>query len=236
MEDKLDNSISKKTLLEEEKLSLEIAELKKSWHKKPAFFVPFFGTISSLFILWISGFFDTRIQKLSFERSQLTIETQNLEKIKKGLVKDSTDLKNATNQIGKQYKKLKIQNDSLIADFMAKKQELSEVKEKLSIANKPVVEVYLQKKWSDKKVGISIINNGTGTAFIKTLMYVYNDKNFIGDSKNSYANLLGEMYEESNFPVFEYFGYNSVNDISKANALKSGSEKFIILLKKYYNK
>ena len=146
-------------------------------------------------------------------------------------MKDSTDLKNATNQIGKQYKKLKIQNDSLIADFMAKKQELSEVKEKLSIANKPVVEVDLQKKWSDKKVGISIINNGTGTAFIKTLMYVYNDKNFIGDSKNSYANLLGEMYEESNFPVFEYFGYNSVNDISKANALKSGSEKFIILLK-----
>jgi hypothetical protein len=77
--------------LELKKIQLEILELQKPWVKKPTFIVPLIGAISSIFILWVTGFFNTKIEGLSNKREILNFENSKLEEKRKSL---QIDLKN----------------------------------------------------------------------------------------------------------------------------------------------
>jgi hypothetical protein len=85
----------RKQELELKKLNLEISELEKPWFKKPNFIVPLIGAMSSIFILWVTGFFNTKIESLSNKREILNFENAKLEERKNSLVNDIKNLRDS---------------------------------------------------------------------------------------------------------------------------------------------
>ncbi len=85
----------RKQELELKKLHLEISELEKPWFKKPNFIVPLIGAMSSIFILWVTGFFNTKIESLSNKREILNFENAKLEERKNSLVNDIKNLRDS---------------------------------------------------------------------------------------------------------------------------------------------
>jgi len=192
-----------KRALEERKLQLEISELEKVWYKKPTFFVPLVGALSSIFILWVTGFFNTKIESLTNKRDVLRYETEKLAESKKGLRKDSIKLQIAkkallidnaalVNEAKKAYaqydsarialvekqketQKTKKQNDSLNKQVIKKQAELYKISETLAIALRPNIEFNLHAIYDNKNpdIGIYIANSGSGPAYLRSITAYY---------------------------------------------------------------
>jgi hypothetical protein len=207
------NEIRKKTL-EERKLELEIIELEKPWFKRPAFLVPIIGAFSSIFILWVTGFFNTKIESLETKEEKLSLDTTRLTEIKVELTNESNNLNNERNSLlinttilSNKLKSISLQNDSIKAilhdnqseaakikginknlnyEIVKRKEELSLISDSLAIATKPNLTINLHKIfiYDDMDIGIYITNTGTGTAYFKNVNYYYKGQSFIGSEKD----------------------------------------------------
>ena len=203
---------SKKQELEEKKLELEIIELERPWFQKPTFLVPIIGALSSIFILLVTGFFNTKIESLTIKREQLNYETTKLKEIKAELIKDSlnlaeakkslqidtTNLSNKLKEINQENiliketlaknsvesENLKKKNKNLFGEINTKKQELKTISDSLDIATKPNLRIITYALPSEKEVGLYIKNSGTGIAFFKHVNFYYNGQEFIGTNSN----------------------------------------------------
>jgi hypothetical protein len=243
---------SKKAELEERKIQLEILELEKSWYKKPAFFVPIVGAFSSIFILWVTGFFSTKIETLTTKRDQLNFETSRLketkdqlkqdsiylETVKKSLQVDTIALSNKIKSVTQQYDSVKgvlaknreeavdIKNTNAILNNQInnKQIELSKLSDSLANALKPNLEINLHKifVYEDMDIGIYITNTGTGPAYFKNVNYYYKGKSFIGTEKDD------DFWDKVIEALGLYRGYLNwtgkqlSSDINKAGALGPG--------------
>ncbi|UUF13756.1 MULTISPECIES: hypothetical protein [Flavobacterium] len=147
-----------KTILEEQKLKLEILELEKKWYKKPTFFVPTIASLSSIFILWVTGFFNTKIESLNNSIDKLN-------KVKDELTTDSLKL-------AKEKNLLQLQINSL--------------SDSLKTATMPIITIVLYKMFGkgEEDVGIYMSNTGTGTAYFKEINFYYNNEVFKYEEKN----------------------------------------------------
>jgi chromosome segregation ATPase len=114
-------------ILEEEKLKLEILELKRHWIKNPQYLQILLPTILAIFSLLYAittGLFSSKQELLELNKRQLETDISNFQKDKISLIKSNEILKN----------KSKLYNDSLKSkDLVLKKFENSFVKEKRKI-------------------------------------------------------------------------------------------------------
>lgn len=79
------------------KLRLEISELEKLWFKKPNFLVPIVGALSSIIVLWVTGFFNTKIESLNNKQEKLNFENAKLQERKTSLTNDLANLRDSLN-------------------------------------------------------------------------------------------------------------------------------------------
>lgn len=119
----------RKAELEQLKLELEILELKKPWYTKQAFFVPLMGALCTLFVLWITGFFNTTLDKLNVKQDRLSYETLRLEETKKRLINDSINLQNSKSDLIKDSTFLFISKYKLINDSISLENSKNKLKD-----------------------------------------------------------------------------------------------------------
>lgn len=208
------NSGNRKYELEEKKLQLEILELEKSWFKKPTFLVPIIGALSSILVLWVTGFFNTKIESLTVKRELLNYETIKLKELKSTLIYESSKLEKTkkslqldTTILNKKIKFFQKENDSiriilqknaeisnalrnnnhaLNSEIINKKRELNSISDSLKTATMPIITIVLYKMFEegDENVGIYMSNTGTGTAYFKDINFYYNHDVFKYQEKN----------------------------------------------------
>lgn len=206
---------NRKRELEEKKLQLEILELERPWFQKPAFLIPIIGALSSILVLWVTGFFNTKIESLTIKREQLSFETSKLKDIKTELIQDSISLEKSkqslqvdTTTLRNRLRNISIENDSikkvlhknraeieqvtqtnnnLNTEIINKKKELKTISDSLDIATRPNLQIALHKVFIYKNmdIGIYVSNNGTGTAYFKNVNFYYKGKSFIGTEGNN---------------------------------------------------
>jgi hypothetical protein len=128
-----------KTTLEEQKLLLEIKELKTAWYKKPTFFVPTIGALSSLVILWATGFFDVRNRELNISFKHLTIENSKLEQTKKVLETDSMKLTNLKQSLKLQTERLTRTKSKLFEDSSALANSKNELEREANLVKQSLI-------------------------------------------------------------------------------------------------
>ncbi|BFP40048.1 hypothetical protein FGF1_08930 [Flavobacteriaceae bacterium GF1] len=93
--------------LKKTKLQLEINELKKPWFRKPSFLVPIIGTISTLVMLYITGFFDVKFAELRIQRENLIDENKELQEEKDLLELNKQQLLTSTRELEAKQEVLK---------------------------------------------------------------------------------------------------------------------------------
>lgn len=231
-------------ILEEKKLRLEIEELQKPWYKKPTFFVPIFGALSSLFILWITGFFNTKIESLSTKREALTIvierlnnqtsllevkkiqlaqDSANLEKAKKSLVSDTTILWQRADSLSKKV-------GFLNGQIFALNTKISILLDSLKLATKPNLRIGDWNNVADNNTGIFISNDGIGTAFFEQIKFEYHDKVYVWRQRNDIYEILDAMGINGDW--IEWRMKEPSGKLENAGSLGPGQDYYILRVNK----
>ena len=253
-----DNEVvsTKKQELEEKKLQLEILELERPWFQKPNFLVPIIGALSSILVLWVTGFFGNKIDALNTKRDQLSIETTKLEDKKKELVKDSlileaakTSLQIDTTFLSSKLRSITKENDSikisllknsieatkirsdnikLSADIIKKKQSLKVISDSLNIATRPNISIALNKIfiYEAMDIGIYLINNGTGVAYFKDINFRYEGQSFSGIGDSIIGKVIDELGLYKGY--LEWDVWKLSNNIDSASSI-APNQKYTVL-------
>lgn len=231
---------SPKALLEEKKLRLEIEELQKHWFKKPSFFVPIFGALSSFFILWVTGFFNTKIESLSNKREALTFavdrltnERNQLQEKKNKLALDSANLEKAKKSLIADTTALKQRADSLInrvhflnRETLILNSKISKLSDDLKIATKPHLRIGDRDNEVEKLTGIYINNSGTGIAFFEQVKFIYNGNVFVWRKREDIYRILEAM--EINEKWVEWSMKEPNSKMDSAGSLGPGQGYYIL--------
>lgn len=193
-----------KTILEEQKLKLEILELEKKWYKKPTFFVPTIASLSSIFILWVTGFFNTKIESLN----------NSIDKLKR--VK--TELSSDSSKLAKEKNTLQLQINNLQSS--------------LNSAAKPVLEIKLHRVYGENDFGIYISNTGSGIAYFEQINFYYKNELIVpdADKHNIFENLTSAIKINPNWVRWEEKKANK--NIELSESLAAGQSFAIIKISK----
>jgi len=185
-----------------EKLKKEIEVLEKPWYKKPNYFVPLISAISSILILWFTGFFNTKIERIS-------IEVDRLENKQKELRKDSLLLVDKI--------------DSML-------HQIDTLKTKLYDANSPFLTITGNFIDTNEQFGLILRNEGTGKAYIKSLNARFEDKWYRDLCNNQrMKDLLQDMGVDGLWT--EYFCFPTGDKYNKEGVMTPGREGETFLIR-----
>lgn len=162
------------------------------------------ASLSSILILWITGFFSTKMESLKNS-------IDKLEKIKTELTSDSSKLAKEKNMLQLQIKNLQ---------------------SSLNYASKPVIEIKLHKVYGEDDFGIYISNTGSGIAYFEQINFYYKNQQIIPDAgkNNIFENLTSAIKINPNWLRWE--GKKANKDIEISESLAAGQSFPIIKISK----
>ena len=186
------------------KLQLEITELEKKWYQKPSFLLPIIGSLSSIILLFSTGFFETKSAELRIERARLTLENEKLIDKQLQLAKDTLKLAQDTLKLSREkqiieYEKDQLENAKIQLELgnkiLALRQDSLKLAEtillesnsllklktdsltnELDKANRPKLSFLHNDAYTSKIIDLTLKNSGLGPAYINKVNYIVDEE------------------------------------------------------------